>query len=322
MISVTDLQANVNWPLLIERLEAFDTEGAIAALNISPAAWAEYSSAMTAAYASSGASTMAQIVASKTAAIGVRFNMQNPRAQEWIARNVAESVVMFTNEQIMAARELIQAGYTRGNHPRTIAYELVGRVQNGSRQGGILGLDRPRAHRLEAITQGMKTAEGVRDLVVKHDDGTLSVRYKVNAATAQRIISAYNAGTAVSEDNQLISVRQYQNALLKDRADTVALTETANAVMSSRAESWQQAAESQGLDQSAIIKTWRHGRGARKDHRPDHLAMSGKSVVGLHTPFVFRDGTRMEYAHDPAGGAKHNIRCGCATDFRLQRRVT
>lgn len=321
MASVTDLQAGVNWPLLLERLTLQDTEGAIAALNINAAAWAEYSATMTAAYAKAGASTMAQIQAVGVAPIGVRFDMSNPRAQQWIRESVAESVVGFTREQITGARTIIEAGYARGEGPRTIATDLAGRVTGGTRQGGILGLDNPRAARLQAVKEGMRTPEGVQSLVIKGQDGSLTMRYKVNKATEQRIFSAYNAGTEVPEAARLISERQYQSALLKARAETVAATETGNAVMSSRAESWEQAAESRGLNADAVVKVWQHRRGASVYHRPDHLAMSGKSVRGLHTPFVFPDGAQLEFAHDPRGGAKHTIRCGCDTEFRLDASV-
>lgn len=317
MASVTDLQANVDWPALLDALGRMDIERAIAALNINAAAWAEYSSVMTAAYAKAGASTAAQIVSQGDAGIGVRFQMTNPRAEQWIRENVAGRVVGFTQEQVGVARATIEAGYAAGQGPRTIAVDLAGRVAGGVRTGGVIGLDAPRASRLHAVTIGMRSPEGVRGLVIKREDGRLALRYKVNKATEQRIIRAYNAGTAVPDADRAISERQYKNALLKSRADTVAATETGNAVMSARDEEWRQLAESQGLDASAVIKTWRHRRGSSATHRPDHLAMSGHSVRGIDTPFVFPDGTRMLHAHDPSGGAKHVINCGCDTEYRL-----
>lgn len=321
MASVVDLQAGVNWPLLLQRLEAGDIDGAVAALNINAAAWAEYSSVMTAAYARAGASTMAQIQMVGIAPVGVRFDMANPRAERWIRQNVAEMVVGFTNEQIEVARNVIGAGYARGEGPRTIAIELGGRVTNGTRQGGVLGLDNPRAYRLQQVSLGMRTPEGVQSLVIEGRDGKLAMRYKVNPATEKRILAAYNAGTAVPEDARAISERQYRNALLQARAETISETETGNAVMSSRAESWEQAAEARGVNGDAVIKTWRHRRGSSAYSRPDHIAMSGQVVRGLHTPFVFPDGAQLEFAHDPRGGAKHTIRCGCDTEFRLDASV-
>lgn len=323
MASVTDLQANVDWRALLAALEQMNIEGAISALNIDPAAWSQYSSQMTAAYAAAGAATAAQIKQLGVADIGVRFNMSNLRAEQWIRENVADKVTAFTSEQVAVAREVILSGYARGMHPRSIATDLVGRTTGAgtARTGGVLGLDAPRAARLNQVTIGMRTPEGVRALVIKHADGNYSLRYKVNKATAQRILRAYKAGIEVPEAERLISERQYKNALLKDRADTVAATETANAVMAARDEEWHQLAESKGMNKTAVIKTWRHRRGASQDHRPDHLAMSGHSVRGLDTPFQFPDGVSMQYAHDPAGGAKHNIRCGCDTEYRLDHSV-
>lgn len=323
MASVTDLQANVDWPALLDALEAQNIELAIEALNIAPAAWAEYSSVMTEAYAKAGASTAAVIRQQGIAGAGIRFNMSNPRAEQWIRENVASRVVGFSEETIAIARDVITSGYSRGAGPRNIALDIAGRATGvgGARVGGILGLDNARASSLQKVTVGMRTPEGVRSLVTQHVDGSLSVNYRVNTATAQRIIRAYRAGTEVPESERIISQRQYKNALLKSRADTIAETETANAVMSARNEEWLQLAESKGLDKRAIIKTWQHRRGGSMHHRPDHLAMSGKSVYGLDTPFIFPDGTQMQHAHDPAGGAKHVIRCGCSTEYRLDHSV-
>lgn len=323
MASVTDLQSHVNWARLLSSLTDGDISGAVAALNISPAAWNEYSSAMSNAYAAAGAASSAQIVLSGTGGIGIRFNMSNPRAERWIREHVADRVVGFTSEAIQVARALIEAGYAQGAHPRTIALDLVGRTTGpgGTRVGGALGLDAPRAERLMRVTEGMRTTEGVQSLVTRHLDGTLSVKYKVNTATANRIFKAYRNETAVPEADRIISERQYKNALLKHRADTVAETETANAVMSARDESWEQLVEDEGIDPNSVIKTWRHRRGDSRYHRPDHLAMSGREVRGLNTPFEFPDGAQLRYAHDPDAGPEHIIRCGCDTEYRISHSV-
>lgn len=319
--SVTDLTANVNWRDLLANLEAGNVEGAIAALNISPAAWQQYSEAVSAAYAASGSAAAAQIRMTGIGSIGTRFNMMNPRAEQWIRENVGESIAGFVREEIESARRTIAAGYQLGKGPRDIATDLAGRVVGGRRQGGILGLDAPRAERLLTVTEAMKTAEGVQSLVIEHRSGALSLRYKVNKATANRILSAYRKGEAVAQSERLISERQYKNALLKARADTVAETETGNAVMGARDEAFQQVVEQEGIRPDQVRKTWRHGRGATQYHRPDHLRMSGHEVIGIDTPFVFDDGTRMQFAHDPAGGAKHTIRCGCSTEYKVDYEV-
>lgn len=319
MASVTDLQAGVNWPLLLDSLEQQNTQAAISALNIDPAAWQEYSQVMTAGYARAGASTMAYIKSQGIGGTGVRFNAGNPRAEQWILENVGGRIVGYTQEQVEVARVVINRGYAAGEGPRTIAYDLAGRVgPGGTRKGGVLGLDGPRAERLSRVSQGMRTPEGVQSLVVEHDSGALAVKYKVNPATEKRILSAYSKGEAVPYDQREISQRQYQNALLKSRADTVAQTESAGAVMNSRDESWAQAAESQGQTRDDVIKTWNHRRGPN-DGRSTHIAMAGVEVKGLDTPFNLPDGSVMMFPHDPAGGARNNVYCACSASYSLAR---
>jgi len=321
MRAVVDLQANANWPALLSALESGSTLSAVQALNINEGAFNEYSQVLTSVFLESGTATAALIVGSGQGAIGLRFNLQNPAAEKWIRQNVATRVVGFVQEQVEVAREVIAAGYMGGNHPRTIARDLVGRVgAGGVREGGILGLDGPRAARLANVSAGMRTPEGVQSLVVRRADGSLAMRYKVNKATEQRILAAYVRGEAVPEAQRLLSERQYRNALLKARADTVATTETAAAVMGARDVAWEQAAEQQGLDRSAVVKTWRHRRGA--DGRITHIEMAGVSVTGLDTPFVLSDGSVMLYPHDPAGGAHNVINCGCDCEYRLIRSVS
>lgn len=323
MASVTDLTAQVDWRQLLAQLQAGSIDGAIAALNISPAAWSQYSASVTAAYAASGAAAAAQIQMAGIGSIGTRFNMMNPRAEDWIRRNVGESVTRFVREQVEVSRRVIETGYAAGKGPRDIATDLVGRAAgpSGARQGGVLGLDAPRAERLLTVTEAMKTAEGVQSLVIEHRSGALSLRYKVNRATANRILSAYRKGEAVPQAERLISERQYKNALLKARADTVASTETADAVLNARDEAFRQTMEQQGIRPDQVVKVWRHGGGPTAHHRPDHYAMGGTEVVGMDTPFVFPDGTAMLFPHDPAGGARHNINCRCQVEYRVNYEV-
>lgn len=321
LAAVVDLHEGVNWPELIRALEQYDTPAAIAALNINPAAFHQYAVAATSAYTEAGAATVALIKQNGIGGVGLRFQAANPRAEQWVAENVGGFITRVTEEQIDVVRLAIERGYAAGEGPRTIAVDLVGRVgPGGTRQGGVLGLDAPRAERLQRVSQGMRTPEGVRDLVVEHADGTVSLKYKVNKATGNRILRAHRAGTAVPEAERIISERQYENALLKARADTVAATETASAVMNAQAEAWEQAAEQEGFDTADITKTWRHRRGPAHG-RDTHISMAGTTVRGLETPFELPDGSLMQHPHDPEGGARNNINCACGVEYSRIRRV-
>jgi hypothetical protein len=83
------------------------------------------------------------------------------------------------------------------------------------------------------------------------------------------IRKAIEAGKPVSAADIERMTQRYTDRLIAKRAEDIARTETGMAVMSSRAESWEQAAETLGYDASAVIKTWIHGGGV-KDPSPHH----------------------------------------------------
>lgn len=317
LAAIGDIDGGINERALLDALRIGDTEGAISALNIDADAWAKYSAAITSAYYSAGSKIVSTAVSSKIAPVGTRFSIGSNRAQEWVSTSVVESVNGYTRDQIDAARRFILSGKSREDSAETIMRGLIGRRDSPrqARVGGIIGLDAPRADRLDKVISGMRTPDGVKSLVVKRADGSLAIRYKVNKATADRIIAAYKADRAVPQSQIDISERQYKNALIKDRADTIVITEGGMAVSSATDEGWRQSLEATGIDGARIVKTWRHVRGASEFHRPEHLAMNGVSVIGVNTPFVFSDGVSKMYAHDSGGGARHNIRCGCLTTY-------
>jgi hypothetical protein len=314
--ALADLRAGVNMGALINALRGGEIERAVLALNIEPAAFQRYAAVHTAAYAEGGAATVASISLPGAVAAGVRFDMSNPAAERWIRQNVGNMITGIVSDQVQVVRETIVAGFSRGQGPQNIALDIAGRVVNGTRQGGVLGLDAPRADRLQTVTDGMRTPEGVRGLVVRHRDGSLSVRYRVNRQTEARILRAYRQERALTAAEQRLSAQQYGNALLRDRAETVARNETSQAVMSSRRDAWVQLMEGRNVPPEAVLKTWRHGGGV-KEPRPHHVEMSGQTVRGLDTPFEFSNGARLQFAHDPDGPPEEIILCGCNTEFSI-----
>lgn len=317
--AVAGLYAGINWTEFLEALRLRDVERAVAALNIDDAAFTGLYQSHQAAFMAGAQETVATLGiagVSRKDAIGIRFDMTNPRAEGLLATTSSAMVQQISEDTRNAVRETILSGYTQGRGPRDIATDIAGRVVGGRRQGGVLGLDANRAHRWRAITEGIRTADGVRDLVIRHRDGTLGLRYVTTPDIKRRILAAYKRGEPVSIDGQRIIGDRYRNALLKHRADTVAQVETAQAVMAGRCEEWQQVLTKLGRSPDDVEKKWQHGSGG-KDPRPTHVAMNDHVVRGLDTPFVFSDGATLQYAHDPNGAAKDVIRCTCSTDFRL-----
>jgi hypothetical protein len=315
--AVADLRSGVDFPALLAALQAGNIEAAILALNIEPAVFQRYAAVQTGAYAEAGAVAMASIRLPGMVSAGVRFDMSNPAAEAWIRDNVGREITRITDEQVQIVREVIGRGFAQGQGPLNIATDIAGRVGPGRvRQGGVLGLDGPREARLRAVTEAIKTPEGVQSLVIQGRDGTLRLRYTVNPRSEQTILAAYRRGEAVGAAQQRTIADQFSNKLLRERAETIARTETAQAVMSSRRDAWTQVMSRRNIPPEAVVKRWIHGGGV-KEPRPHHVAMSGQEVRGIDTPFVFSNGASLQFAHDPNGAASEIINCGCNTEYSV-----
>lgn len=303
-----DLRDGVDWSALIASLTANDIDGAIRSLNIEPAAFHVYSEEIKRTFAASGTLAATTVNPPAGTKISFRFDMANESAEAWIRRNVGDRIVREVDDTVYAVRTTILQGYARGAHPNVIARDVAGRMVNGHRVGGVLGLDphrsshvdRMRARLLSGDPQEMRKIFGM----------TLRDR-RLDA----RLARAIDNGTKLSAEDIELMTSRYADRLLKRRAQDVARTETGMAVMGGRAEEWNQALGKLGKPPEAVIKTWRHGGGV-KDPRPHHEALNGTSVRGLHATFDV-GGTPMEHALDAAGGANECANCTCDTTFRI-----
>lgn len=178
-----------------------------------------------------------------------------------------------------------------------------------------MGLDGPRAHRLRSISEGMKTPEGVRGLVIQGRDGALRLKYTTNPNTERAIIAAYNRGEAVAPDVQERVKRQFSNKLLKDRSKVIAENEAFRSQAQGRQEAYQQLLDSGQVE--SISKTWNHN--TLRNPRDDHARLDGKTI-DFDEMYTMDDGTQMRFPHDPNAGPEHSINCRCSIIFRPQYR--
>ncbi|MEY4056176.1 MAG: hypothetical protein RL519_1511, partial [Pseudomonadota bacterium] len=246
-----------------------------------------------------------------------------------IRTEAASRVAGYTDEQIETARRVIGDGFQRGDGPQQIAIDIAGRINPISkrREGGIIGLSDPQAGYVDNMRRRLLSGDPDEMLKVlgrfnkdgKWIEGTgMTLRDRRFDRSIQKAIRDVAAGkpNPLTRDKIDEMAAKYSDRLLARRAEDIARTETASGVEMARAEATKQALDKAGLPDEALTKFWYHSGGP--DHaRGWHLAMHGKSVIGVDTLFELPDGSLMKYPHDPAGGAKNNVSCKCRGEHRI-----
>lgn len=304
---------SINLRDLANAIEARDFNRALNIAGITRADLFPFDTSITSAYVAGGQTVPA---AAPAFAASFGFDGRATRAEAWARNHVGGLVTNIVDEQIDLLRETIGGQIAQGVNPREAALDIAGRVGPGNvRQGGIVGLDAERARRLRVVTEAIMTPDGVRSLVIERRDGTVAMRYKVNKRTENAIRRAHMKGVAVPAESQRQLMREYGNALLKDRADTIARTESITALRAGRREGIQQGIEAGAIARDAVKRRWDATLDSRT--RSDHVATHGQEVDGMDTPFVLPDGSRMLYPGDTSLGASasQTIQCRCYDEY-------
>lgn len=307
LAAVADLRKGINWEALIAALKANDIEAAIAALQIDAAAFAALHEAHGAAFRAGGVAAALTINPPAGGKIIFRFDMTNPRAEEWIRQQSSTMIVRVSEEAKEAARQVIREGYARGAHPNSIALDLGGRIEGGRRSGGIIGLSPDLVKHVDSMRNRLDSGS-------KQDLERIKGMTRRDKRFDKYLNAAIDKGASIPKDIMRQMLERYEDRLKAYRAERIARTETGFAVMAGRREEWAQAAEKLGYDPTqSVEKTWVHGGGV-KDPRPEHMALNGITVVGLETDFPT---VGMRHALDPRGGPKQCVNCTCDTVYKM-----
>lgn len=322
-VAVRDLTDNVVLRRVIEALESGNVQRALDMLNIEEAAFSGLRQQLAAAFAETGGALVAGVrfdPPGETRAV-VRWNVGNPEAVRALNEYLGTKITQITEETRNAARVALSEGYAKGQGPRQIALDVVGRVgANGRRSGGVLGLEVNGARNVETMRDAFRNnyldAKGKPVFWVKRD-GTLGSRLtKRDRRFDRTILKMIREGKLPTEKQINQWTGRYADRLLKLRGDTIARTETASAVEQGRFDGFRQGMDAKGYPHSYAIKEWRHGGGGMVP-REQHVREDEKEVRGLDTPFPMPDGTLIQYPHAPHIPAKHSINCTCSFLVRI-----
>jgi hypothetical protein len=296
----------------IERAMQFGPDEVIRIMNIDATAFNEFRAELLQVYGNSGIDTISGQTwrYSNGARAVVRWNTLSPRVETYARERIGGLIQNITEETIGNVRNTIADGYALGRSRNRIATDLIGRLQDGKRIGGVIGISEQQREWV-----GNMRAVLMSDPIKAMDYTKRDMRFDTVIKKAAR------DGKPLSLAQIDRITAQYSDKLLKSRGLTIARTEAARAVEEGKYEAWKQALEKTGIPEQFVIRTWNHrGRGVKD--RPSHVAMNGTSIRGLTFPFVLNDGTAMLTPHDTTYGAGpgHIINCDCIADYSIDRK--
>ncbi len=273
-------------------------------LRLDAVTWQPYIESIRESYRTGGETGAAQVGMAKTAEgmLVARFDLRNPRAEQWLARKSSQMVTEIVEAQRSVVRDMLTRGMVRGDNPKTTALDLIGRINasTGRREGGFIGLTSNQAG----------WVSGVREKLSTLDDSYFGLTLRDRRLDGA-IRSAIADGKPLPKSVIDSAVTRYQARAERYRAQTISRTESLNALRAGQWEAMAQVSEEVGED---ATKKWDATGDAQT--RPDHMAMDGVDVP-INAEFEMPNGDEMLYPGDPAGSAENVINCRCAVNYSI-----
>jgi len=280
-------RAGVDMKALEASIGRGDVDAAFRALRFDAADLFKTDTAITAALAAGGNYQMGAFQhATRRAPIASRvvqsFGGRNERAERIALELGSKLVTEVVDDTRVMIAQTIRAGLEAGAGPRRTALDIGGRVVNGKRQGGLVGLDSRRAGWVQ------------------------NYRAKLLAE-----------GRPQSQIDRM--AQQYSNKLLRQRGETIARTETLKALNAGRQEALDQLIENPNNDVQAqdVVRAW-DSTGEDGRTRQSHLDADKQDPVPQGVPFIV-GGYSMMYPGDSSMGAPpgETVNCRCYSDIRI-----
>lgn len=235
------------------------------------------------------------------------FNGRHPRAEALIAEAGARLVSEIGSPGVEAVRAVLLQGQQEGIGAQAIARRLAGTINptTGIREGGVMGLDGPRAMRSARVREILSDPEQIADYFKGSKPRYTSTDRRFDASVRRAIAE----GRALDKATIDKIAKAHDARLLKARGDTIARNEAYTAQAQGRHEAYQQLIDNGQAE--SVKKRWQHA--TAKNPRHNHKALDGVEV-DMSESFSLGTGT-IRYAHDPLAPAEEKLGCRCTTVF-------
>lgn len=309
LAAIQDVRDRTILQEVVDAVEAGDPVKAFKAMGFTDAAMRPITAIIEQAFETGGIVTAGTFPPLQTdtglsgAKAAFRFDVRNSRAEAWMRDHSSTLVTRISDDQLMGIRQTMHAGLTAGTNPRTVALDIIGRVdpRTGRRVGGIVGLSQPQE-------------KWVRNARAELSDPAMASNYLSRARRDKRFDSVVRKSIATNTPLDAPTVQKlvgrYSDSLLQLRGETIARTEMLTSLGQAQDEAFAQVVDTGAVPASAVTSKWDATGDART--RPDHMAMNGQTVAQGQA-FVAPDGSRMMFPGDTSLGAdpSQTINCRC-----------
>lgn len=239
------------------------------------------------------------------------IQMQNRRAEKALRESDLSSAPDIQPQQVENVRTILEQGMIKGDNPRAVALNLVGRIDpvTKKRTGGTITLS---VHQIEERDNALHWLE---QLDIRYL--SLEIRDKRYDRSVKKAIET---GRALPQDYIERIMIAYENKALKKRADMIAQTEMMRAINRSERASIQKAID-EGLKEQKVTKWWDDAGDSRT--RPTHLEMgkrySKDKAIPFNEPFISSSGAKLQYPGDTSLGApeEETNECRCIAHYKV-----
>ena len=309
---IREIQDQVVINDVIEALRRQDIQGAVNAMYIDEAAFAEFERELEAAMGDGGVSQIAELGRLEDQQgnrFVFRFNARDLATERRLRELSSTRVTAIVEDQRGAVRNALSEGLSRGDNPRTTALDIVGRIdrRTGRRTGGVLGLSAAQERYVANARRELADGDYVAFLGRERRDR----RFDSIVRRAQR-----EERPLTQADIQRLTGR-YSDRLLALRGETIGRTETLSALNLGRYEAIEQLIRTGKVNRSDVKLVWKATRDLRT--RDTHRGLDGESV-SFGEAFRTARGARLRYPGDPQAPASEIVNCRCVlrTDIRYR----
>lgn len=319
LAAIARIRTSIKLQDLIAAIEARNIVAAMDTLQLNPAYFGALDRAISEAHFQGG--SMAEAVLKRLRLPGqgevglFGFNARHSRAEALARTQAGELIEGIIDDQRTAVRTFLAEGVERGAGPRSVALDIVGRMDQmtGQRTGGIIGLTASQTDYVIAARRELASGDPAQLR------NYLS-RQRRDARFDRLVRAALETGKPLSVADIDRITGRYKDRLLALRGETVARSEGITALRSGRHEGYVQLVESGKVRANQVIRKWRAAHDSRT--RLSHLSLDKTEIRGLDVPFVAPDGSLLQFPGDRSLGAsaRECVNCRCTLDYMIDRR--